>query len=212
MGRKSVLAAAQRRALARLSALPIAQQLYLAGGTAVALHLDHRRSLDLDFFSRGDNLDLERARREITDAGARVEVIAQSDATLHLRLEGADVDIVRYRYPLLEPPSPIEGVTVAGLRDLAAMKLAAIAKRGLRRDFWDIHEMLTSQAVSPREVFDDYRTKFQTSEADTYHVLRALVWFEDAEGEPVMPRGLTARRWRRIRAYFETNIGAWVGP
>lgn len=212
MGRESVLAPPQRRALARLSALPIAQQLYLAGGTAVALHLDHRRSLDLDFFSRADTLDLERARREITDAGARVEVIAQSDATLHLRLEGADVDIVRYRYPLLDPPTHMEGITVAGLRDLAAMKLAAIAKRGLRRDFWDLHEMLTSEAVSPRQLLDDYRAKFQTREADAYHVLRALVWFEDAESEPVMPRGLTARRWRQIRAYFETNVGAWVEP
>lgn len=175
MGNESVLAAKQRRALARLSALPVARELYLAGGTAVALHLGHRRSLDLDLFSREGAFDLEEARRELVDADARVEVVAQSDATLHVRLEGADVDIVRYRYPLLVRPTRHIGIPVAALRDLAAMKLAAIAKRGLRRDFWDLHEILTSDAVSPSQLLDDYRAKFGTSEADIYHVLRSLV-------------------------------------
>lgn len=71
MGNDTVLAAAQRRALARLSALPIARELYLAGGTAVALHLGHWRSLDLDFFSRDAAFDLPRGIASIRAGRAR---------------------------------------------------------------------------------------------------------------------------------------------
>jgi hypothetical protein len=210
MGNDSVLAASQRRALARLITLPLPRDLYLGGGTAVALHLGHRRSLDLDLFTGERTFDLDRARRLLVEASPRLEVIAQTDATLQLRLCGADVEIVRYRYPLLARPQKMLGVRVASLRDLAAMKLAAIAKRGLRRDFWDLHEILTARAVAPARLLADYRAKFGTAEADTYHVVRSLVWFDDAEREPVMPRGLTATHWRRIREHFESRAGAFA--
>lgn len=208
MGNDAALSARQRRALARVSTLPFARDVYLVGGTAIALHLGHQRSLDIDLFSRPGPFDLEAARRALVAATPRAEIIEQSDVTLHLRLEGADVDIVRYPYRLLAPAkrSPL-GIRVAGLRDLATMKLAAIAKRGLRRDFWDLHEIVFSGRVSLARALEDYRKKFGTSEADIYHVPRALTWFEDAERESVMPRGLGVRRWRRIRADFEALVG-----
>jgi hypothetical protein len=40
------------------------------------------------------------------------------------------------------------------------------------------------------------------SNADLYHVLRALTYFEDAEKDPVYPRGLTPARWERIKKFF----------
>jgi hypothetical protein len=98
-----------------------------------------------------------------------------------------------------------EGVKVAGLRDLAAMKLAAIAKRGVRRDYWDLYAILTRTKLSLESVCDDYLRKFGVSEADLYHVLRALTWFEDAEADRRLPRGLTAKKWRDIRDWFERN-------
>lgn len=90
------------------------------------------------------------------------------------------------------------------------MKVAAIGKRWLRRDFWDLHEILGSRAVSPSRMLADYQKKFGKSEADLYHVIRSLVWFEDAERERVLPRGLTARHWRDIKSYFEANAPAWA--
>jgi hypothetical protein len=90
---------------------------------------------------------------------------------------------------------------VAGLRDLAAMKLATVAGRGLRRDFWDLYEILRS-GLSIEEAARVYRTRFGRGEGDLYHVARALAYFEDAEAEPVLPKGMTPALWRRIKAYF----------
>ena len=96
-----------------------------------------------------------------------------------------------------------EGVRVAAIRDLAAMKLAAIARRGIRRDFWDLYVVLGASERRLRAALHDYRDKFGISEANVYHVIHALGWFEEAERDRVMPRGLTDARWKAIKAWFE---------
>jgi hypothetical protein len=118
--------------------------------------------------------------------------------------ETVDLDSVgRKLARVARPKQGPEGMRVAGLRDLASMKLAAIARRGVRRDYWDLYEILTRTPLTLRRVCDDYKRKFGVSEADLYHVVRALSWFEDAEADPKAPRGLSRARWKHIRAWFE---------
>lgn len=203
LGGLTPLTTAQRRALAGLKQLGVLDGVYLAGGAAVAEHLRHRTSNDLDFFSLSAELDIEGVRRRVLSASKAV-VVAQSDATLKLVVSGAMVDFVCYPYPpLARFKSGPEGVRVAGLRDLAVMKLAAIARRGVRRDYWDLYEILTRSRVSLRSACDDYVVKFGVAEADLYHVLRAVGWFEEAESDPAFPKGLTKARWAVIREWFE---------
>jgi len=203
LGTAATLTAAQRRALAGLTRAGLLGDVYLAGGVAVAHYMGHRRSNDLDLFSIDEDLDLDEVRRRVVQSlGA--ETVSQSDATLKLRLSGAMVDIVRYPYRALgRTVRGPEGVRVAALRDLAVMKLAAIAKRGVRRDYWDLHEIVSRTRLTLRATCDDYVRKFGVAETDLYHVLRALSWFEDAEADPTLPRGLTRRSWLEIRAWFE---------
>ena len=85
------------------------------------------------------------------------------------------------------------------------MKLAAIAKRGVRRDYWDLYEILSQTRLTLHAVCGDYLRKFGVAEADLYHVLRALSWFEDAESDPTPLRGLTRSKWREIRDWFEQH-------
>ena len=121
MGKPGQLAEVQRRTLDRLTSIEALRGFYLAGGGAVAHHLGHRTSLDLDLFSSDANVDLD----EILDALRSiegVEVLSRSDARLRLRIEETPVDIVRYPYPRLEASEPgPSGFQVAGVRDLAAM-------------------------------------------------------------------------------------------
>lgn len=172
----------------------------------MAQHVGHRVSNDLDLFSRDPQLDLDRVRREAVQRTKAV-VIAQSDATLKLRIASAVVDVVRYPYGSIGRASRgPEGLDVASVRDLAAMKLSAIARRGVKRDYWDLYELLTKTRVSLRSACDDYLLKYGVAESDVYHVLRALVWFDDAEADPTPPRGLTAKKWRLIRSWFEERV------
>jgi hypothetical protein len=185
-----------------LSGTPELKHFYLVDGTAIGLHLGHRRSNDLDFFSLTPGVDLDSLKASVQRHYEGVQVVQQTDVTLRLLCGGAPVDFVRYPYAPLEPPSlGPSGVAMAGKLDLAAMKLAAIARRGIRRDFWDLFAIVQS-GLSLRECARGYVEKYGVGEADLYHVLRSLTYFEDAEKDPAYPAGLAPTAWETIKSFF----------
>lgn len=212
MGKPTGLAKEQRRTLGRLKALLGVDRFYLAGGSAVAVHLDHRRSFDLDLFSSSGDVDLAAISRRAPTVLPDVKILGVTDASIRMVTGGVPVDVVRYPYPPLERPAPgPEGFPVAQLLDLAVMKLAAVARRGLRRDFWDLYAIIES-GITLREVTEAYLKRFGLAEPDLYHVLRALTYFDDAERDPVFPKGLGPRRWERIKAFFEAEAPRLLSP
>jgi Nucleotidyl transferase AbiEii toxin, Type IV TA system len=210
MGDATGLSEEQRRALDQLSKLPIMADFYLAGGTALGIRLGHRRSVDLDFFSRTPIADLDATKSALESSFERVEVRAQTDVALHLLCDGLPIDFVRYPYPPLDPPTEALGVGLAQLRDLAVMKLAAISRRGIRRDFWDLREALGT-GLTLRECGAAYVMRFGVREADLYHVLRALTYFDDADKESAYPRGLDAAMWDAIKTFFRREAPKLIG-
>lgn len=205
MGKPSRVAQAQLRALDRLRSVEALADFYLAGGTAIAFHLGHRQSLDLDLFSKTLDVDLDAVRAAVMEALPSTKVLGATDASLRVRCDDTPVDIVRYAYPPLDPPTPgPSAFPVATLRDLATMKLAAVARRGIRRDFWDLEE-IARHGLSLADAATAYLERFGVAEADLYHVLRALTFFDDAEREPVLPGGLTPKRWAEIKRFFQTE-------
>src|SRR5205823_4679429 len=188
MGKPTRLATQQQRALGELSKLRALESFYLAGGSAIGWHFHHRVSNDLDLFSESkvDLIRVERAVEKLPDA----TIVSISDATIKLELCGALVDIVSYPYGPLEEPIPgPKGFRVAAPIDLAVMKLAAVARRGIRRDFWDL-KVLIESGISIAEIAAAYLRKFRVSAGDLYPVLRALTYFEDAEKDPIFPGGM----------------------
>ena len=85
------------------------------------------------------------------------------------------------------------------------MKLAAIANRGIRRDFWDLFAIARS-GLSLAEMTRAYQRKFGRQESDLYHVLRSLAYFADAEADPLYPAMMTPGEWADIKAYFEEEV------
>jgi hypothetical protein len=212
MAEPARLAEEQRRALDRLSTRDELAAFYLAGGSAIALHLGHRVSLDLDFFSLQPEVDLEPVAAAAGRVFDRCEVVARTDVTVQLLCDEARIDFVRYPYPLLDAPTvAAPGIMVAGLRDLGTMKLAAIARRGLRRDFWDLHAILDANRDDLASLGAAYVHRFGARESDLYHVLKSLTYFVDAESDPALPAGLTERRWSEIKAFFLRTAPELVG-
>lgn len=200
MGKPTGLAKEQQRALGRLTQLAAVKGFYLAGGSAIGWHLHHRRSNDLDLFSDSE-ADLGRVERAVKRLPGAT-VISVSDTTLKIELGGTLVDIVSYPYPPLEPPTKgPAGCRVAGLLDLAVMKLSAVARRGIRRDFWDL-KVLVQSGISIEEIARAYVRRFRVSEGDLYPVLRSLTYFEDAEKDPSFPEGMTRRSWEATKRFF----------
>lgn len=193
----------QVRALERLSALPALGGFYLAGGSALTCHLGHRISRDLDLFTDGA-YDADAIEAALV-AVPGVTITARTTVTVQLKLEGTAVDIVRSPYPLVEPPTPgPAGIPLAAVKDLGAMKLSTIASRGLRRDFWDLYEIVRS-GLGLTELAGVYVRKYGFARSDLYHVARSLTYFADAERDREFPLGLTAERWEEIKAFFRAE-------
>lgn len=204
------MTAAQGRVLKSLGPLTTPRGLVLAGGTAVALHLGHRRSVDLDWFSEkslGEPLCLaETLRRE----GVPFETSEISPGTLHGSVGSVRVSFLEFMYPWLEPSVYWQagGCHLASLADLSAMKLAALAQRGARKDFADIYALARDFRPLP-DLVAFYQRKF--SVRDPGHLLFALAYFDDAEREP-MPEMIWPVTWGEIKRSIRTAIKKMAQP
>jgi nucleotide-binding universal stress UspA family protein len=128
----------QLRVLGRLKSIRGVARFYLAGRTAIAFHLHHRGSDDIELFGPED-ASFAPFHRLAREEPRSAQVVSEGEATLQMDVTRVPIDAVRVPYPLLEEPSVgSNGVLTVGLRYLATNELAAISKRGLRRDFRDL--------------------------------------------------------------------------
>jgi Nucleotidyl transferase AbiEii toxin, Type IV TA system len=199
---RQILTDPQQTALELLSRSSEVRTFYLAGGTALALHLGHRRSRDFDFFRAKEFLPQELG--SALRGTGELQVLQQARGTLSVMLYGVPTSFFQYDYPLLRPlhESPW-GLPVADAEDIAAMKLSALAGRGARKDFVDLY--VYAQEVAPLEqVFERFREKYRGISVDPYHLIRSLTFFDDAESEP-MPEVVARTSWDEIKAFFRTE-------
>ena len=174
---------------------------YLAGGTGLALQLGHGRSVDLDLFSQPEFTTTDLRLRLRNLEGLRD--LEAAPGTLHLELRGTKVSFLHYPYPLLFPPRQLDVLTVADSRDIACMKLDAIASRGSRRDFVDLYTAATAYGL--REILAWFGTKYAATPYNRVHLFKSLTYFKDAEQEP-MPHMLVPLDWTVVRHFFLTEV------
>lgn len=198
------LAAEQKTVLGQLGPYIARRGFYLAGGTAVALRLGHRQSVDLDWFTGEQIVDPLRLAAQMQDEGLAFETAQVDRGTLHGAMSGVRVSLLEYRYPLLQPSDVWSecGCIVAALDDIASMKLSAIAQRGSRKDFVDLYA-LGSKHCSLAQMLELYARKFSIE--DIAHVLYSLSYFDDADREP-MPNMLWKIDWEAAKR----AIQGWV--
>lgn len=170
----------------------------LAGGTGLALQVGHRISVDFDFF-RIDDLQVRKLHPVLETCGP-YETLQDEEDTVTVIIQGVKLSFFRVRDPFLHPRTEYRFFNLAGLRDIALMKLAAISGRGSRKDFIDLYKILMlGDTLS--EYFAELPLKYGTSRVNIYHILKSLTWFEDAEREP-MPNMLEPFDWEECKAFF----------
>lgn len=148
---------------------------YLAGGTALALQLGHRTSIDFDFYTP-QHFDSNGLISEIKKRfGEDATVILKQKDTLFVNIAGVDVSFFWYKYPIIKKTVLFKGVPLASLADIAAMKLIAITHRPVKRDYIDIFFLLRSFNLG--QIFSLVSRKYPNF--NQYLALRALTYFED---------------------------------
>ena len=184
------------------SLAPHLELFYLAGGTGLGLHLGHRKSNDLDFFSS----DLFNTDAMLSLISAD-KVFFTALGTVHCEIKGIRISLLYYKVPLIHPALSWHGIKIAHLKDIVAEKIKAISQRGSKKDFIDLYAVLKMKYSVP-EVCDFFKSRFKASDINYYHVVKSLVFFEDAEQEPSPIIILPGEdwKWENIRCFFVDNL------
>lgn len=182
-----------------LHSIPLLQATRLVGGTALALQLGHRKSVDLDLFGTVQLTSEE--IRDVLSENHSITIVKESKNINIYLIDGIKVDIVNYRYPWIDASVQDDGCTLAGIKDIAAMKIAAIIGRGTKKDFIDLYFLL--KHFSLQEILLLYMQKYP--DGSTFIAMKSLVYFEDAEADP-MPVMYEDVSWAAVKAGIRAAI------
>lgn len=178
-------------------------EMRLVGGSALALQIGHRISVDLDLFGsvHTDELAISQSINEIGNS----TILKKSPNIFIYKINNIKVDFVNYPFKWLDELIVEDDIRLAGKRDIAAMKLAAITGRGSKKDFIDLYYLL--REFSLREMLDFYRLKFP--DASEFLVLKSLTYFGDCEGDET-PRMFEDVFWTDIKRELEATINNFL--
>jgi predicted nucleotidyltransferase component of viral defense system len=176
----------------KLLAPILPSSLYLVGGTAVAVHLRHRVSQDLDFFYHGGTVDLDELTKRIGAAGT-FAVTETGPGTLKGLLGATKLEFLHSDEASpqiqLEKPRVVSGLRVAGLKDLIAMKLKVMGERGEMRDYFDVMAIDEQSPLSIEEgiAFFLKRYRLDPSDSALRALIRAMGYFDDVDEDEALP-------------------------
>lgn len=176
-------------------------EFYLAGGTALALELGHRISIDLDFFTQ-QNFSVKEIADKLKVIG-RLEITSQDTGTLNGELNGVKISFFEYQYKMLFPTKEYLGVQLADERDIAAMKILAISDRGNKKDFVDLFVLLKMYTLD--EILKFFNEKYKDYNYNMLHILKSLTYFSDAD-EDSEPLYIHPISWTEVKKAIKNVV------
>ncbi len=172
----------------RLDVLPLLKafkvDFYLAGGTALALQIGHRDSIDFDFFSANDfnTIKLFEKVQNIFVNHEVVKIQEEKNTLTVLVDNNIKISFFTYRSNLLKDKIDEENLFLASVEDIACMKLTAILSRATNKDYIDLYYILKENKLE--DILELFKIKFK--ETDINLVLKSLVYFDDIDIEPII--------------------------
>jgi len=195
-----------KRVLEALNGAGFVKNFYLAGGSALALYLGHRFSVDLDWFAKKFSYT-PTFLKKLSIIG-KLSIESESEKTFNGAIDGVKISFFEYPYPLIAPRIKYKSnVYLASKPDIAAMKLDAIGRRGNYKDFIDIYFLLKKYKLE--ELLGFLRNKFTGIEYNEVHLLKALTYFKDAENTP-MPKMIKRVGWEEVKRAIASTVERYI--
>jgi len=193
--------------LKRIMAVKELSHFNLVGGTALALRYGHRLSIDLDLFSQNDFINeevIEVLEKNFPDFSYRN---SNNPIGVFGFIGDVKVDFVKHNhYPLIGTLQEIDGIRILSDEDIIAMKINAILKRAVKKDFWDIAELLQHYKV--KDCIDYYHQKCKGQNL-LISIPQAISYFEDAE-ESEDPVSLKGQTWEGVKSSIQKAVRAYL--
>ncbi|PIP28425.1 MAG: hypothetical protein COX29_01280 [Candidatus Moranbacteria bacterium CG23_combo_of_CG06-09_8_20_14_all_35_22] len=177
---------------------------YLAGGTALALQTGNRKSVDLDFFTVEKDFDKSELLENFSENKEWKTTLNRKN-TVYGELSKAKISFIAY--PFFIPKQEFiqyGSIKILQPRDIAVMKIIAISQRGRKRDFFDLY-WCAKNVESLENLIIRLKVQYPFVAHDFHHILKSLVYFQDAESDP-LPDITFKADWKEIKNYFKKEI------
>jgi predicted nucleotidyltransferase component of viral defense system len=193
--------------LKKLMSMPQLNDFCLVGGTALSLKLGHRISIDLDLFQTTE-IEAERLIKLLQqefESDFEYENLKINYAVF-CKINKVKVDLVQYSHPLIDAIEVVDGIRLYSNKDIAAMKINAILGRGVKKDFWDLFELL--KLYSLNDIINFYNQKYPNQQL-LISIPNALTYFEDADDSPD-PISLLGQTWEGVKECIRTTVSDFL--
>lgn len=180
----------------------INKQFTLAGGTALALQLGHRQSIDLDIFSPHEfnTREIEITLSSVPEFDFKL--VNANKQMLFAYINQIKCDFVHEPAKQIRPFVEQDGVKYFSIEDIAAMKMHTICGRGKKKDFFDVYVLI--EKYGWQTMLKWFEEKYDSSQL--YFLWRSITYFEDAE-EDVDIEGYApyTKDWQEIKTFIFKN-------
>lgn len=157
-------------------------EFYLVGGTALALQIGHRVSVDLDLFTSDDlPRDLWHRINRIFKC-FHINRIVNTSEQLSVVVGKVKIDFVSHKFPFVFKPKQYRGVKIASPAEIALMKAFTLSFRGTNKDYIDLYFLIKGGHISLKKIAELGKKKYK-DEFNFNLFLQQLLWLEDLKIE-----------------------------
>ena len=187
-------------------ALPEMAEFQLVGGTALSLYYGHRLSVDLDLFAT-KNFHPETIISCLEKQFPGFTYSSPNQVGIFAFIDGIKTDLINYgHHPIIGFPIVDNNIRLFSTDDIAAMKIAAILKRAVKKDFYDIAELLDHYSVDT--IIDCYRRKFPSQQL-LISIPQAMTYFVEAD-ESEDPMSLNGQTWQKVKQKIQKKVSKFL--
>jgi predicted nucleotidyltransferase component of viral defense system len=190
-----------------LMAIETLKKYRLVGGTALALLKGHRYSDDIDLFTDRQTSTTTLAatmKNNFKDNISRISIMPFGITCYynnHEKNHYVKIDIMHYHNdPFLDPPLTVDGIRIASMNDIAAMKCNAVKGRYNKKDFIDLYTLLEDMGFSQMLACNAKRFKYE----DIRDTLVAIANIDKANSDQ-MPKMLNGTTWETVKTKLKAE-------
>lgn len=204
-----------RDCINKLMEAPEFSSFRLVGGTSLSLQLGHRVSVDIDLFSdipygeidfKAIDEFIDQAFLFSTHLGNITPSLGKSYIIGPDKENTIKLDVF-YTDPFIRPPLVIEGIRLATIEEITAIKIDVVQRYGRKKDFWDLHELFNHFSVATMLELHEQRYRYGHEKEV---ILRNFTEFSRADDdfEPICLRG---KYWEFIKEDIEDAVTSYLG-
>lgn len=199
-----VLTEESRKLFSKLSIFK--QDFYLAGGTALALQLGHRVSVDLDLFSPNPIKKTLLARVEEIYKEALVEVFANDSRELTILTQGVKHTFLHYPFPVIFPFEKDDTINLLSVKEILATKAYSVGRRGVFKDYVDLYVGISSGVSSLQEIITLAQEKYGSTIFNDRLFLEQTVYLDDIVEDAIIMLNRPVPTKQDLMNFFSVEI------